>query len=83
MPETIYRERRAAVIENSDLRVTVLVEGGHIAEILHKASGVNPLWTPPWPSIEPSEYNPRQHPQYGTGADAKLLVGTIRKTSTI
>ena len=45
----MYRGRRAAAIENNDLRVTVLEEGGHIAEILHKASGVNPLWTPGWP----------------------------------
>jgi hypothetical protein len=27
-----YRGRRAAVVENDDLRVTVLEEGGHIAE---------------------------------------------------
>ena len=47
MPETKYRNRRAWQIENTALRVTVLVEGGHIAEIFHKASGVNPLWTPP------------------------------------
>jgi hypothetical protein len=35
------------------------VEGGHIAEILDKASGVNPLWIPPWRSIEPSTYTAR------------------------
>ena len=49
-----YHGRRAARIENAHVRVTVLQEGGHIAEILDKASGVNPLWTPPWPTIEPS-----------------------------
>ena len=53
-----YRGRRAATIENADLRVTVLQEGGHIAEILDKAAGVNPLWTPPWPTIEPSAFGP-------------------------
>ena len=52
MPATqMYRDRRAAVIENADLRVTVLEEGGHIAEIFDKRAGVNPLWTPSWPSI--------------------------------
>ncbi len=56
MTQERYRGRRAATIENADLRVTVLVEGGHIAEIFDKASGVNPLWTPPWPTIEPSAY---------------------------
>jgi len=57
--------------------VTVLSEGGHIAEILHKASGVNPLWIPPWPSIEPSTYDAARHPEYGSGAEAKLLAGIM------
>ena len=43
MPETTYRGRRAAQIENDRLRLTVLQEGGHIAEILDKSTGVNPL----------------------------------------
>lgn len=73
----IYRGRSAATIENDQVRVTVLREGGHIAEILHKASGVNPLWTPPWPSIEPSEYRPELHPEYGSGTEAKLLAGIM------
>jgi hypothetical protein len=72
-----YRGRAAASIENDQVRVTVLREGGHIAEILHKASGVNPLWTPPWPSIEPSAYRAELHPEYGSGAEAKLLAGII------
>ena len=43
---------RAVSIEN-DHRVTVLPGGGHIAEVHDKATGVNPLWVPPWTSIEP------------------------------
>ena len=77
MAESTYRGRRAAVIENNDLRVTVLKEGGHVAEILDKPSGVNPLWTPPWPSIEPSTYDPHKHPEYGAGTDARLLAGIM------
>ena len=72
-----YRGRRAASIENADLRVTVLREGGHIAEIFDKAAGVNPLWTPPWPSIEPSAYGPSNASFYGTGADGPLLAGIM------
>ena len=72
-----YRNRRAATIENGALRVTVLEEGGHIAEIADKATGVNPLWTPAWPSIEPSTYDPRRHPEYGGGVDAPLLAGIM------
>jgi hypothetical protein len=33
MPASRYRGRRAFTIENTEVRVTVLVEGGHIAEI--------------------------------------------------
>src|SRR5437762_8328600 len=77
MPETRYCGRRAAFIENDDLRLTVLKEGGHIAEILDKRSGINPLWIPSWPSIEPSTYDPQKHPEYGSGSDAKLLAGIM------
>jgi hypothetical protein len=52
--------------------VTVLREGA-IAEVLDKATGVNPLWTPPWPTIEPSTYEHAVHPEYGGGVDASLL----------
>src|SRR5437762_1143432 len=71
-----YHDRRAARIENDAVRVTVLREGGHIAEILDKATGVNPLWTPPWTSIEPSSWH-AAHPDFGSGADARLLAGIM------
>ena len=54
-----YRGRRAATLDNDHIRVTVLVEGGHVAEIFDKASGVSPLWIPPWRSIEPSTTSSR------------------------
>ena len=72
-----YRNRRAASIEDDRLRVTVTEEGGHIAEILDKASGVNPLWTPPWPSIEPSSYSQKRNPEYGNDSESKLLAGIL------
>jgi hypothetical protein len=77
MPETTYRHRHAVSIENSHLRLTVLKEGGHIAEILDKQSGVNPLWTPPWQSIEPSTYDRQTHPGYGADSESKLLAGIM------
>ena len=77
MTATKYRGRRAASIENAHLRVTVLQEGGHVAEIFDKAAGVNPLWTPPWPTIEPSEYGPAYVDTYGSGSDARLLAGIM------
>jgi hypothetical protein len=78
MPDTsLFRNRRATTIENRDLRVTVLEQGGHIAEIFDKRTGVNPLWTPSWPSIEPSAYHSARHPEYGGGSDARLLAGIM------
>ena len=77
MTETTYRNRKAVQFETAKLRVTVLREGGHIAGILDKASGVNPLWTPPWPSIEPSTYSEQAHPEYGRNAESLLLCGIM------
>ena len=77
MNQTQFHNRRAAQIENQQVRVTVLAEGGHIAEILHKGSGVNPLWIPPWPSIEPSLYDRAKHPGYGGDAESRLLAGIM------
>jgi hypothetical protein len=74
---TRYRGRRAASIENASLRVTILQEGGHVAEIVDKATGVNPLWTPSWPTIEPSEYSSAHAALYGGGSDARLLAGIM------
>jgi hypothetical protein len=77
MIATSFHGRRARIIENAAMRVTVVEEGGHIAEIMDKISGVNPLWIPPWTSIEPSSYDVRKHPQYGGGSDSKLLAGIM------
>src|SRR5688572_21416184 len=69
-----YHGRRAVTIENEEIRVTVLEGGGHIAEIVDRATGVNPLWTPPWPSIEPEAFDHTKHPGYGDGpAESRLL----------
>jgi hypothetical protein len=72
-----FQNREALQLETKALRVTALRGGGHIAEILHKKAGVNPLWIPPWSSIEPSQYDAMVHPQYGLNVDAKLLSGIM------
>ncbi len=77
MPETVYRNRQAYSIENDLLEVVVTNEGGHIAVIRDKSTGVNPLWSPPWPSIEPSTYDPARHPEYGGNAESRLLAGIL------
>ena len=79
MPATTYQGRRCTSIENEHLRVTVLHEGGHIAAILDRETGVNPLWTPPWPSIEPSQFGlqPDDVATFGAGPESKLLAGIM------
>ncbi len=75
MSEIQYHGRRAHQLSNGTLDIIVTVEGGHIAEVRDTATGLNPLWMPPWPSLEPSRYDPAQHRAYGTGAECKLLAG--------
>jgi len=72
-----YNSRRAAAIENRYLYVTVLQEGGHIATILDKATGTNPLWTPPWRSTAPSKFGPEVYQEYGCGPESRLLAGIM------
>ncbi len=72
-----FAGRRAAQLQNDLVRVSVLVGGGHIAEISLLEAGVNPLWIPPWPSIEPSDFNPRVHTAYGDDIESRLLAGIM------
>ena len=81
MIRTTYRDRRAVSIENRDLRVTVLEGGGHIAEILDKESGLNPLWSPIWPSVEPEAFGPGHYGRFGRHADGPLLATGVRGQS--
>jgi hypothetical protein len=74
---SLYRGRRAATLGNDTVRVTALVEGGHIAQILDTRTGVNPLWTPVWPSVEPSQFGAEHQAVYGSGPDGKLLAGIM------
>ena len=76
-----FANRDAWKLENDRLRVSVLQGGGHIGEIVLKtASGdsVNPLWAPPWPSIDPWTYDADKHGgTYGTNSEAPLLSGIL------
>jgi len=64
-------------LESKSISITATLEGAHIAEITDKVTSVNPLWTPPWPSIEPSLYDPASHPEYGDSAESHLLAGLM------
>lgn len=71
---TTFNGRRAVQLESDSMRVTVLLGGGHIAELYHKQAKVNPLWDSPWKNIEPWQCTPRMT-KYGEGPEAKLLAG--------
>ena len=77
MSQTHYRGRRACGLNNGTLEIIVTVEGGHLACVNDLAKQVNPLWSPPWPSIDPSQYDPARHPEYGGNSESKLLAGIL------
>jgi hypothetical protein len=70
--ETTFRGRRAIRLSNDRVELTALTGGGHIAEFRLRDSSLNPLWQPPWPSIEPEQYDPVRHREYGT-IEGRLL----------
>jgi hypothetical protein len=76
-----FENRDAWKLENDRLRVSVLHGAGHIAEIVLKTAAgdsVNPLWVPPWPSIDSWTYDVSQHGStYGTGSESPLLAGIM------
>jgi hypothetical protein len=56
--------------------VAVLEGGGHICElILDRVPGINPLWKPPWTTIDPDRYSPSRTRAYGPPPDGRLLAG--------
>lgn len=69
MLRTTFHNRPAVQLENTSVRVTVLVDGGHIAEIRDKASGINPLWIPPWTDEYPVDF--------GSISESRLLRGIM------
>jgi hypothetical protein len=77
LPRTDFHGRQAHCIENEFLRVTILEQGGHIAEIFDKRANVSPLWIPHWDSIEPADFGAPHYDIFGDGPDAKLLAGIM------
>ena len=76
-----FQNRDAWKIESDRMRVSILRGGGHIAEVVLKTDAgdsINPLWVPPWPSIDPWEYDVEKHGDvYGKNSEAALLAGIM------
>jgi len=64
-------------IESEWGRMGVLEGGGHVSEAILKACGeLNPLWIPPWKTVDPQNYSPSRHARlYGVPPDGRLLAG--------
>ena len=78
--KTKWNDREAYTLTNDMVQMVTLPGGGHIAEFQFLASTglpvLNPLWVPPWKSIEPTQYRAEKHAKtYGPSNEGKLLSG--------
>lgn len=73
--------RKFWIFENRSLRLLVAPGGGHIAALHGRRGGrllPNPLWEPPWKSMEPMAYRPAVHDAaYGGPPEGRLLAGLL------
>lgn len=70
----IFNKRKALFLQNELIEIIIFPGGGHIARVALKAKDVNPLWVPPWKSIDPDKYSPKKHAKfYGGNSESKLL----------
>lgn len=70
-----YHGRKAWTLRNNKIQVTVLPGGGHLASITLRSgrgAGINPLWLPPWRSVEPGAWT-RNPAAFGGKPAAQLL----------
>ena len=77
-----FHGRRAVTMENDRIALTTTLGGGHIASVVLKGNGpgagVNPLWVPIWPTIEPTAFDPAKHEAvYGKAPEGPLLASIL------
>ena len=71
-----WKGRQAFRLSNGEIETTVLLGGGHVADLRLCGSPVNALWEAPWPTIEPYEFdNERHSPLYGSRNVGQMLSG--------
>lgn len=78
--KTRWHGREAFVLANELVQLVTLTGGGHIAEFRFRERiglpTLNPLWDPPWKTIEPYRYRPARHSaRYGPAAIGRTLSG--------
>jgi hypothetical protein len=75
-----WNGREAYTLRNDLVQMVTLPGGGHIAEFQFLPDTglpvLNPLWVPPWKSMEPYQYRAEKHAAlYGPVNEGKLLSG--------
>lgn len=80
--KTKWHGRESFTLTNGFVRLITLSGGGHIAEFRFESSTglptINPLWLPPWETIEPYNYRANKHEcEYGNITEGKLLSGIV------
>lgn len=69
-----FNRRKAFFVENEFIKIVILPGGGHIASVSLKQNNINPLWVPPWDSIDPDKFSFKKHyDKYGADSEARLL----------
>jgi hypothetical protein len=74
-----YHGRRAWSLQNDKVKVIVTPGGGHIASMTLRSgpgANVNPLWLPPWKSVEPGGWA-SSGGYYGDKPGAQLLCAIL------
>jgi hypothetical protein len=77
-----WHGRQAFLLENDTIRLVTLTGGGHIVELQfrqrRRRSTTNPLWVPPWRTMEPYRYREAIHAKtYGPTSTGKMLSGIV------
>lgn len=77
-----WQGREAYTMSNGLVELVSLTGGGHIAEFrFTRASGsptLNPLWVPPWKTMEPFKYRPEVHSsRYGPPITGRMISGIV------
>ena len=70
-----YRNRAGWKASNGIVSLTILEGGGYLAELRRADQDCpNLLWEPPWPTMDPHDFDPSVHEAaYGGGSEARLL----------
>lgn len=80
--KTSWQGRQAYTLGNDLVRLVSLTGGGHVAEFCFVESCgfpvLNPLWIPPWKTMEPYQYREKLHGRrYGPPITGKAICGLV------